>query len=92
MEGLHRDLRNRFLSGDWDPLKCTSADIKRRFDERRGDFQQRKITIQDFDCLYRRAACETITETWKQTRTQERHGVCATAESAVLSREGLFSC
>jgi len=94
MEILLRDLRKKFQSGDWNPLRCKLDDIKRHFAEQRGDLGRRKISFYDFDCLYRRAACETITETWKETRAKEKGVAFPSAVNAETTiREGLFfSC
>ena len=71
MNVLLLGMRKRFLSGDWNPRQCKLVDIKRSFAEHEVDLCQHNISFQDFNTLYGRAACETITESWKETRAKE---------------------
>ena len=78
---LLRELRKRFQKGRYDPLKCSLGNIKSCFDKHKVGLRLGRITLVVFGTLYRRAACEIITERWKETRADER----AAAEGAVVA-------
>lgn len=80
-------LRDKFKA-EWDPLQCNLPLIKQRFLE--GRYLSRDISLATFDTLYRRAACETITERWKETRAAER--LMRDSEAAAAAAGGLLFC
>ena len=84
---LLRVLQKRFQSADWNPRQCSLLDIQNRFAEHKRELQKHGITAVAFDTLYRRTACESITEGWQETRAQEK-GEAA----AIATREGLLFC
>ena len=90
MNELYHSLRKRFLDGSWNPKRCSLDEIRLRFSDYESQLQQRNISFAVFDTLFRRAACEAIAESWKQTRLREKGHAAAIAAAATEAEQGSF--
>ena len=88
------NMRKEFKAMRWDPLCCDFGSIKMRFEENKAALRRKGINFATFDTMYRRAACENITECWLTTRKIERGELrdCSVvaAEDEAPVEEGVF--
>ena len=63
-------MRQRFLSGQWSMLDCSPQCIQRIFVQNKGLLED-EFGESEFATLYRRAATECVTTSWKETRANE---------------------
>ena len=60
---IYMEIVKRFNEGLWDARSCSHSDAKQHFDDCVG----LGVDFPTFYTLYRRAACEFITTSWRQT-------------------------
>ena len=76
----------KFQCGQWDAECCTKAQIQTCFNHSGG----LGVDFEVFATLYRRAACEKITLSWKETRLQEKAGKAPRQMN--VPQGGVFDC
>ena len=78
---IYMEIVKRFNEGLWDARSCSHSDVKQHFD----DYVGLGVDFPTFYTLYRRAACEFITTSWRQTRKEMK---CAGQRNPT----GVFGC
>ena len=63
---IYMEIVKRFNEGLWDARSSSHSDVKQHFDDCVG----LGVDFPTFYTLYRRAACEFITTSWRQTREE----------------------
>ena len=78
---IYMEIVKRFNEGLWDARSCSHSDVKQHFDDCVG----LGVDFPTFYTLYRRAACEFITTSWRQTCEEMK---CAGQRNPT----GVFGC
>ena len=78
---IYMEIVKRFNEGLWDARSCSHSDVKQHFD----DYVGLGVDFPTFYTLYRRAACEFITTSWRQTREEMKY-------AGQRNPTGVFGC